>query len=379
MITGLRVIWKSVSNKFHISLFLCLAGISFVMLFPVAAWYRVLLITLLSGGVLYFLFLAFLSLVPPVSKLLEAIQKFTLAKMALFIVASMVGFVIIELAKAAVFIPIYGGFTIWLILQAVLACALAYYLSNVISVRSHRALGWTFLVLAVVVDASLFFLIPRRPIFSSVPTFLLFYTIAWLAPCFALALVEYRNPQLFSAFSLIALVYTVFPVAFRLLTLIDDLTVKAGDPSQFAARVQIDEIITIVMFIWVLNALGNFFAQRYEKLKLGKERIASRLRHSPQNKPALTKEGIEQTDCPEHREEPANEKRSGLGAFLVFGLLFSALSYFVYQHTHVALGIPEYLEPDIGFIISVLTTIPFLFYLVFLKRRKRAKSGSILP
>lgn len=368
MITGLRVIWKSIANKFYIMLFIFLAGISFIMLVPLASEYRILLIALLSGGVLFFLFLAFLSLIPPLSKLLEVIQRFTLAKIVLFIAASVVGFVIIQLAKGAAFIPIYAGFILWLILQAVLACALAYYLSNVISARSPHALGLTFLVLAVVVDASLFFLVPRRPILSSIPTFLLFYTIAWLAPCIALALVEYRNPRLFSAFSLIALIYTVFPVAFRLLSLIDDLTVRAGDPSQFIARVPIDETITIVMFIWALNALGNFFAYRYEKLKQGKERLTSRLRHSPQDKSALTVEGTKETISLENVKDPSKEKKSELGPFLIFGLLFSALAYFVYEHAHAALKIPEYIEPDIGFIISVFTTIPFLFYLVVAKK-----------
>jgi hypothetical protein len=53
---------------------------------------------------------------------------------------------------------------------------------------------------------------------------------------------------------------------------------------------------------------------------------------------------------------------------LIFGLLFSALAYFVYVHTASIFHIPGYVESATAFAITILATIPLLFYIVLKKK-----------
>jgi hypothetical protein len=130
----------------------------------------------------------------------------------------------------------------------------------------------------------------------------------------------------------------------------------------------IEEATTAILLAFAINALGNFFGRHYGKLEDGKRRLVSKLGRSPQNSstdsPAETKKKDE--GCPWN--EVRGEREPSVGPFLIFGLLYSALAYFAFVHASGALGIPQYVEPTISFVISVVAAVPLLFYLMYRNR-----------
>ncbi len=369
MITGLRVIWRSLGNKFYIVLFTILAALSVLLLVPQspqAKEYTFILSSLLLGGVIFFLLFAFLALIPPVWRFIESVQRLILVQSVLFLLTALVAPLLLLLApRALADFFIYSGFTVWLVLMGLLSCSLAYSVSNAISIRSPHIIAWVFMTLAVVLDASLFYEALGHP---AIMPLLVFYTVAWFAPCIVLALSEYHHPNLFQAYSLIALVYTAFPIAYRLLSLVSGPSPIPGRLSSILSSPPIEEAITAILLIFALNALGNFFGRHYSRLKDGGRRLVSRLRRSPHESAIESQDEAEKTDEVNLWKDAHTERGLLLGPFLIFGLLFSALAYFAFVHARGVLGIPQYLEPSISFVISVLAVIPLLFYIM---RRKR--------
>jgi hypothetical protein len=366
MITGLRVIWRSMGNKFHIVLFTVLAAISVCLLFPLSRDDMLLLSSLMLGGVIFFILFALLALIPPVWRFIESVRRLVVVQSVLFLLTAFVAPLLLLLTSRTVAdFFIYSGFTVWLILIGLLSCSLAYSVSNAISLRSPHIIGWIFVFLAVLLDAGLFYEALGH---AAIMPLLVFYTVAWFVPCVVLALSEYHHPNLFQAYSLIALVYTAFPIAYRLLSLVSGPAPIPGRLSSILSSPPIEEVVTTILLIFALNALGNFFGRHYGKLKDGGRRLVSRLRRSPQESPIESQYEAKRNDEVNLRKEAHNEKELLLGPFLIFGLLFSALAYFAFVHARGALGIPQYLEPSISFVISVLAAIPLLF---FIMRRKR--------
>jgi hypothetical protein len=261
---------------------------------------------------------------------------------------------------------IYSGFAVWSVLLGLLACSFAYSLSNSVSLRSPHALGWGFMVLAVLLELGLFYEAIRYPIIAPL---LLFYTALFFAPCILLAISRYHHPNLFQAYSFIAVVYTAFPVAFRLFSLI-----ALGHPSSMRltsilSSPPIEEVGTTILLIFALNALGNFFSQRYVKLKEGGKRIVSTIRAPPQNTSEVLMNEATEENGQGHWKETRSKKELLPGPFLIFGLLFSSLAYFTFSHARDVLQIRPYFEPYVDFIISVVAAIPFLIFLVIRNRK----------
>lgn len=366
MFNGLQVLWRSVGNKFYIILFVILAALSVLLLFPLRPEEMLLLSSLLLGGVIFFLLLALLALMPPVWRIIESAQRLIVVQLFLFLVPALLAPVLLLLAtKTLADFFIYSGFAVWLILVGLLSCALAYSISRSISLRSPHFLGWVFMLLAVLLEVGLFYEAFRYPVIFPL---LIFYSVAWFAPCIVLALLEFHHPSLFQAYSLIALVYTAFPVAYRLFSLVSGPTPVPGRLSAILSSPPIEEVVTVVLLIFALNALGNFFGRRYGKLKDGGRQLVSRLRRSPQESPIESPDKAERNEEMYRWNEAHTEKELLLGPFLIFGLLFSALAYFAFLHARGALGIPQYLEPSISFVISVIATVPLLFYIVLGKK-----------
>jgi hypothetical protein len=366
MFNGLRVIWRSVGNKFYIIIFVILAALSVLLLFPLRLEEMLLLSFLLLGGVIFFLLLALLALIPPVWRFIESAQRLIVVQLFLFLVPALLAPVLLLLAsKTLVDFFIYSGFMVWLILVGLLSCALAYSISRNISLRSPHFLGWVFMLLAVLLEVGLFYEAFRRPVIFPL---LVFYTVAWFAPCIVLALLEFHHPSLFQAYSLIALAYTAFPVAYRLFSLVSGPTPVPGRLSAILSSPPIEEIVTVALLVFALNALGNLFGRRYGKLKDGGRQLVSRLPRSPQASLTESKGEADKNIEVNPWKQARSEKELLLGPFLVFGLLFSALSYFAFVHARGALGILQYLEPSISFVISVIAAVPLLFYLVLGKK-----------
>jgi hypothetical protein len=227
------------------------------------------------------------------------------------------------------------------------------------------------MVFAVLLEVGLFYEAFRRPLIFPL---LLFYTVAWFAPCIALALSEYHHPNLFQAYSLIALVYTAFPVAYRLFSLISTTSPLPKGLSSILSSPPIEEVITAVLLVFALNALGNFFGRHYGRPQRGARRLASRYERLSQSSSNESSAVTKKNDEPNPWEETRSEKERLLAPFLIFGILFSALAYFAFVHARGPLGIPQYVEPSMGFIISVIAAIPFLIYLGLMNRQ--TKNGS---
>jgi hypothetical protein len=139
----------------------------------------------------------------------------------------------------------------------------------------------------------------------------------------------------------------------------------------------IEEAVTVVLVVFALNALGNFFSQRYLRLKEGGKGIFSRIRAPRQNVSTVVMNETKKANGQGPWKEMRSEKELLLGPFLIFGLLFSALAYFAFSHAHDVLQIPPYLEPRIDFIISVIAAIPLLIYLVLGDRKTMDTKASI--
>jgi hypothetical protein len=363
LITGLRAIWKGVANKFCIVLFTFLAAISLFLLIPLGREYILLISYLLLGGLLLFMLLAILALTRPLSKRLESVPRITIVQLTLFGFCTLVAILVLQAFAVLGFILIYSGFTAWLVLQGIVSCALAYSVSTRISVRSPRVLGFVFLSLAVLVEVFLYSEVPRKPIIS---TPFAFYTIAWFSPCVVIALLKYRSPQSFSAYSLVALFYTVFPIGYRLFSIISSPPIPSDRLP--AILLLFEEILTMILFIWTLNAIGNFFGKRYSKIREGRQQLVSRLRRSSRDASMQASTEGNRTVEGSHPEETSRGKEFVLEPFLVFGLLFSALAYYAFQHARGPLGIPEFLDPLVGFYASIIVAVPFLLYMVLRKK-----------
>lgn len=374
MMNGLRVIWRSVGNKFYIMLFTILAALSVLLLFPLRLEEMLLLSSLLLGGVIFFLLFALLALIPPVWRFIESAQRLIVAQLFLFLVPVLLAPVLLLLAsKTLAYFFIYSGFTVWLILVGLLSCALAYSLSRSISLRSPHFLGWVFMFLAVLLEVGLFYEAFRRPVILPL---LFFYTVAWFAPCIVLALLEFHHPSLFQAYSLIALVYTSFPIAYRLFSLVSETSTTTRGLSWILSSPPIEEAITAVLLVFALNALGSFFGRHYGKLKDGERKLISRFGRSARNPSAGSLDEAKKEYEANPWKAVQGERELLLGPFLIFGLLFSALAYFAFVHARGALGIPEYVEPGVAFVISVVAAVPLLIYVMLRSRKTMDASAS---
>lgn len=372
MINGLRAIWNGVGNKFHFVLFTILAALSILLLFPPARETILVLSSLLLSGVIFFLLFALLALMPPVWRLIESGRRLIAVQLVLFLVTALATqLLLLPASKIVANIFIYSGFTVWLILLGLLSCAFAYWISKSISLRSPHFLGWAFMVFAVLLEVGLFYEAFRRPLIFPL---LVFYTVAWFAPCIALALSEYHHPNLFQAYSLIALVYTAFPVAYRLFSLISATSPLPRGLSSILSSLPIEEVITAVLLVFALNALGNFFSRHYGRPKQDGRKPASRVERSSQSSSNESSATAKKNDETNPLEWIRSGKEPRLEPFLIFGILFSALAYFAFVHARGPLGIPQYLEPSMSFIISVIAAIPFLIYLALMDRK--TKNGS---
>jgi hypothetical protein len=268
---------------------------------------------------------------------------------------------------------IYSGFTVWLILVSLLSCGLAYSISNRVSLRSPHFLGWIFMALAMLLELGLFYEAFRRPVILPLLTF---YTAAWFAPCIVLSLLEYHHPHQFQVYSLVALVYTAFPVAYRLFSLISGTSSLPKGLSSILSSLLIEEVTTAVLLVFALNALGNLFRRHYGRPKEGKTSHSSGFGHLSQDSAHESPDEAKKDGEPTTVNKMRSDKEMLLGAFPVFGLLFSALAYFAFVHARGVLGIPQYVEPSVGFVISVIAAIPFLFYLILVHGKTTGDSAS---
>jgi hypothetical protein len=367
LITGLRAIWKGSGNKFYVTLFVLLSGLSVRLFFPIEREFYILLSTVLFGGIILFLLLSLLALIPQFNKLLRPVERSDTTRLASFSVTML-------LAVLVYFLPfrldhelaIYG-FQLWLVVQALLSCTLAYSLSDKLSSHRPHALGWIFLALALLAEFMVYLLIRNMP--PLYPLFV-FYSIAWFAPCVVLALVYYGNARSFSAYCIIALIYTIFPVAYRVYSILDDLAVKAGHPPLLAGKILIDELLTILFFIWALNGIGSLLVKWKASLRAGEQPVSSEPRglSSTQLGQSLAATGTASSQIP--KSGSATTKEPMLGLFLIFGLLFSALAYFVFVNAGSPLGIQDKVESTTAYTFSILATIPLLFYMAFRKNKR---------
>jgi hypothetical protein len=132
----------------------------------------------------------------------------------------------------------------------------------------------------------------------------------------------------------------------------------------------VEEAITVLMFAWALNSVGRLASNEYKLFKKGKEKLKDRIT-SPLRRLRPEKQKDDQlmalSAAASLFEEFKHEELS-VNPALVFRMLFSALAYFVFRHGSASYGIPEYIAPGVALILSMLVTVPLLFYIVIKKR-----------
>jgi len=356
------VIWESVS-KFHITLFIILCAASLLLLTPLPDGYGLLVVCSVAGGVIYFLMLSFIALIPPLWRTFSFIIRSSFAKLALFAFASFLAYLSLYVSFIIVVIGSLG----WLINLSIISCILPYSLSARLSHHSPRVLGWFFFLSAAVVNALVYMITSEIAVLTPL---LNLYVLAWLTPCVVIAFVKYRNRIIFATYMLMALVYSLYPIAYRLYSLLSELLGAPSGAGSILSSLPVEEAITVFMFAWALNSVGHMASNEYKLFKEGKEKLKDTIT-SPLRRLKLEKEKDDQfaalSSAATLFEEFKREELS-VNPTLIFGLLFSALAYFAFRHGSASYGIPEYVAPGVALILSMLVTVPLLFYTVLKTR-----------
>lgn len=363
----MRVIWQSVS-KLHILLFILLCATSLLLLIDLPGVYKPVVISALAGGTIYFLGLAFLALIPPLWNALGYILRFTQAKLALFALAFILTYLFLYPSFIIIEVIIAVGALGWLVNLSIMGCVLSYSMSSRLSNHSPRVLGWAFFVFMGIVNALLFIVISSIPLLESL---LYAYVLFWLTPCVLISFLRYHDKRVFATYMLVALVYSLYPVAYRLYSLLNQvLGLSGGTGSQFVG-LPIEEALTVFMFAWALNSVGHLASNEYKLFKEGKEKLKNKLT-SPLRILKREREKDEQHEAfaaAASLFEEFKREELAVNPTIVFGLLFSALAYFVFRHGYALVGVPSYIEPGVALVLSMVATIPLLFY-VILRRRQ---------
>nr|MDO8135977.1 hypothetical protein [Candidatus Njordarchaeum guaymaensis] len=362
MLRGLRVIWESIS-KFHIVIFIVLCATSLLLLVPLPDVYKPLVISFVAGGVVYFFTFAFTALIPPLWRAFSFLLRSYFVKLAFFAFACFLAYLFLYPSFVIVIVGSLG----WLINLSIISCVLPYSISTKLSHHSPRVLGWFFFVFAAIVNAFVYLAIAQIAVLSPL---LNLYVLAWLTPCVLIAFARYRSPRVFATYMLIALVYSLYPVGYRLYSLLSEFLGSPGGAGSVLSSRPVEEVITVFMFAWALNSVGRLASNEYKLFKEGKKKLKDkitsplrRLRREKEEDPQLVASSTAANLFEEFRREELT-----VNPALIFGMLFSALAYFAFRHGSASYGIPEYIAPGVGLILSMLFTVPLLFYIV-IKRK----------
>ncbi len=371
MLKGINVIWQSVS-KLHIVLFILLCASSLLLLTDLPGFYKPLVISALAGGAIYFLGLAFLALIPPLWNTLGYILRYAQVKLALFALSFVLTYLFLYPYFIFIEVIVAVGALAWLVNLSIMGCVLAYSMSSRLSKHSPRALGWAFFVSMGIVNALLFIIISRIVLLESL---LYVYVLCWLTPCVLISFFRYRDKRVFATYMLVALVYSLYPVAYRLYSLLNEVFGSSPSAGSQFVGIPIEEALTVFMFAWALNSVGRLASNEYRLFKEGREKLKNKLT-SPLR---ILKRGKREDDQREAFAAAANlfeefkREELAVNPALVFGLLFSALAYFVFRHGYAMVGVPGYVEPGVALVLSMIVTIPLLFY-VLVKRKRSVPS-----
>ncbi|WXG44506.1 MAG: hypothetical protein WED04_10820 [Promethearchaeati archaeon SRVP18_Atabeyarchaeia-1] len=366
MLKGLRVIWQSVS-KFHIVLFALLCVTSLLLLTDLPWISKPLIISALVGGTIYFLGLAFLALVPPLWRALAYILRFSGVKLALFAATFLFTYLFLYPSFILIEVIVAIGSLAWLVNLSIMACVLPYSMSTRLSHHSPRPLGWFFFICMGLVNAVVYLGISRIPILQP---FLYAYVLGWLTPCVLISLAKYRDRRVFAGYMLVALFYSLYPVAYRLYSLSSQVFVLQGGSVSLPSSLPIEEALTVLMFCWALNTVGRLANSEYKLFKEGKEKLENKLT-SPLRILRREKGKDEQQEAYAVAAtlfEEFKKEELAVNPVFVFGLLFSALAYFVFKHGYTMVNVPGYIEPGVALVLSLAATVPLLFYMMIKKR-----------
>jgi hypothetical protein len=366
LLKGLRVISQSVS-KFHILLFVLLCTASLLLLMPLPINYEPAIISCVAAGAIYFLGLTFVALIPPLWKALGFVLRFTSAELILFGLTWLITYLFVYSLFIMIEIVVAVGALLWLVNLSIMACALPYSMSTKLSHHSPRALGWAFFVIMGFINALVYIIIVRIPILEPL---LYTYVLGWLTPCVLISFIKYRDGRVFVGYMLVALVYSLYPVGYRLYSLLSETLVLQGGGGSPISSLPIEEAITVFMFAWALNSVGRLASNEYKLFKEGKEMLKNKFT-SPLRILKREKGRDEQQEAFAAAASLFDEFKSeelAVNPVLVFGLLFSALAYFVFRHAYAIVGVPSYIEPGVALVLSMVATVPLLFYVIIKKR-----------
>jgi hypothetical protein len=369
LLKGLRVIWESVSWS-QIVLFIVLCAASLLLLTPLPGDTKLLVVSSVVGGVVYFFLLTLMALIPPLWRAFGILMHSQLGRLALF--ASTCAFVYLFLLPS--FVIVVVGALGWLINLSIISCILPYLVSTKLSRHGPRVLGWIFFAFAAIVNALVYIFISQIPLLAPL---LDLYVLAWLTPCVLIAFARYGNRTVFAAYMLIALVYSLYPVGYRLYSLLSELLGSPGGTGALLSSRLLEEGITVAMFVWALNSVGRLASNEYRLFKEGREKLKDKIT-SPLRRLRREEEDSELVALSSAASLFDQFKREELAVnpALIFGLLFSALAYFAFRHGSASYGIPEWVAPGVALILSMMVTIPLLFYMVMRKRQRHtAKAG----
>lgn len=124
------------------------------------------------------------------------------------------------------------------------------------------------------------------------------------------------------------------------------------------------------MFCWALNTVGRLANSEYKLFKEGKEKLENKLT-SPLRILRREKGKDEQQEAYAVAAtlfEEFKKEELAVNPVFVFGLLFSALAYFVFKHGYTMVNVPGYIEPGVALVLSLAATVPLLFYMMIKKR-----------
>jgi hypothetical protein len=374
LLKGIRVIWQSIS-KFHILLFILLCATSLLLLMPLPSNYKPLVISCVAGGAIYFLGLTLLAAIPRLWKALGFLLGSTSAEIILFALTWLLTFLFSFSLFTLIEIIVAVGALIWLINLSIMACVLPYSVSARLAHHSPRTLGWVFFLLMGFANAIVYIMIAGIHVLEP---FLYAYIIGWLIPCVLISIVKYRDARIFVGYMLVALVYSLYPIGYRIYSLLSETLWSQGPSASVFIGIPIEEVITVFMFAWALNSVGRLANNEYKLFIEGKEKLKNKFT-SPLR--ILKREHGKD----EQREafaaaaglfEEFKEERLAVNPFLVFGLLFSALAYFAFRHSYAIVGVPSWIEPGVALVLSMVATVPLLFYMIIKRNKDRPKPAS---
>jgi hypothetical protein len=219
-----------------------------------------------------------------------------------------------------------------------------------------------------VANALVYMIIAAIPVLEP---FLYAYVLGWLIPCVLISFVKYRDSRVFVGYMLVALVYSLYPIGYRLYSLLSETLWPQGPGGSLFSSLPIEEAITVFMFAWALNSVGRLASNEYKLFKEGGEKLKNRFT-SPlrilRREEGKDEQRVAFASAASLFEEFKKEELA-VNPVLVFGLLFSALAYFVFRHSYAIVGVPGYVEPGVALVLSLVATIPLLFYVLMKKKR----------